>query len=190
MTQIVEIHWNAKPHLARLGVKVGSNALDPRAERLFDEVRSSVADAFPGCVTLVRIAVRTKNPEEDIRIMRNGTPDCEADLAEIRARIAEAIERVTAAAASAAAVTRSMASPMRTRISPTSASPSGAPLRTMRMSSSGFLVRTAMRTRVTQPGNASATLLRTSSKRRSARGSSALLPTLTPRRARWGLAFQ
>ena len=103
MTQIVEIHWNAKPHLARLGVKVGSNALDPRAERLFDEVRSSVADAFPGCVTLVRIAVRTKNPEEDIRIVRNGAPDGEADVGEIRVRIGDAIERVTAAADAAAA---------------------------------------------------------------------------------------
>ncbi len=103
MTQIVEIHWNAKPHLARLGVKVGSNALDPRAERLFDEVRGSVADAFPGCVTLVRIAVRSKNPDEDIRIVRNGAPDQEADLGAIRARIGDAIERVAAAAEATAA---------------------------------------------------------------------------------------
>ncbi len=103
MTQIVEIHWNAKPHLTRLGVKVGSNALDPRAERLFDEVRGSVADAFPGCVTLVRITVRAKNPDEDIRIVRHGAPDGEVDLASIRARITEAVERVTAAAEAAAA---------------------------------------------------------------------------------------
>ena len=102
MSQIVEIHWNAKPHLSRLGVKVGSNALDPRAERLFDEVRGSVADAFPGCVTLVRITVRSKNPEQDIRIMRNGAPDSESDLVEIRTRIDGAIERVTAAAEAAA----------------------------------------------------------------------------------------
>jgi len=103
LTSIVEIHWNAKPHLARLGVKVTSNALDPRAERLFDEVRGSVADAFPGCVTLVRIAVRSANPEDDIRIVRHGSSDCESDLAEIRARIESAVERAAAAAEAAAA---------------------------------------------------------------------------------------
>ena len=103
MTQIVEIHWNAKPHLTRLGVKVGSNALDPRAERLFDEVRGSVADAFPGCVTLVRITVRAKNPAADTRIVRHGAPDGDVDLASIRARITEAVERVTAASEAAAA---------------------------------------------------------------------------------------
>jgi hypothetical protein len=103
LTNIVEIHWNAKPHLTRLGVKVTSNALDPRAERLFDEVRASVADAFPGCVTLVRIAVRSANPEDDIRIVRHGADACEADLAEIRSRIESAVERAAAAAAEAAA---------------------------------------------------------------------------------------
>ncbi len=103
MTQIVEIHWNAKPHLSRLGVKVGSNALDPRAERLFDEVRGSVADAFPGCVTLVRIAVRKGSTEEDIRIVRHGSEQTDGDLIEIRTRIDRAVERVTAANAETAA---------------------------------------------------------------------------------------
>lgn len=101
MANIVEIHWNAKPHLSRLGVKVSSNALDPRAERLFDEVRGSVADAFPGCVTLVRIAVRKAKAEEDIRIVRHGAAECEGDLLEIRSRIDQAVERVTAEAEAA-----------------------------------------------------------------------------------------
>ena len=103
MTSIVEIHWNAKPHLARLGVKVSSNALDPRAERLFDEVRGSVADAFPGCVTLVRIAVRKGSAEDDIRIVRHGSEQTDGDLIEIRTRIDRAVERVTAAATEATA---------------------------------------------------------------------------------------
>jgi hypothetical protein len=103
LTDIVEIHWNAKPHLTRLGVKVTSNALDPRAERLFDEVRASVADTFPGSVTLVRIAVRSATPEDDIRVVRNGAPDGEADLADIRSRIESAVERAAAAAEAAAA---------------------------------------------------------------------------------------
>jgi hypothetical protein len=103
VANIVEIHWNAKPHLSRLGVKVSSNALDPRAERLFDAVRGSVADAFPGCVTLVRIAVRKAKAEDDIRIVRHGAGECEGDLLEIRTRIGQAVERVTAEADAQAA---------------------------------------------------------------------------------------
>lgn len=96
MTAIVEVHWNAKLHLTRLGVKVGSNALDPRAERLFDEVRGSVADAFPGCVTLVRISVRRGRPEDEIRLVRHGGTVGEAELAMIRARIEDAVSRTHA----------------------------------------------------------------------------------------------
>jgi hypothetical protein len=103
LTNIVEIHWNAKPHLARLGVKVSSNALDPRAERLFEEVRGSVANVFPGCVTLVRIAVRTAEPADDIRIVRHGSDQSTDDLAKVRTRIEDAVERATAAATEAQA---------------------------------------------------------------------------------------
>jgi hypothetical protein len=94
---IVEIFWNARPHLDRMGVKVNSNALDPRAERMFSEVRGSVADAFPGCVTLLRIAVRSGKGEQDVRIVRRGgSTELEGDIVAIRQRIESAVERATA----------------------------------------------------------------------------------------------
>ena len=83
--------WNAKPDLARLGLKYGS-ALDPRVERIFAEVRTSVADAFPGCATLLRIAVRKGGKDEEIRVMRSGRPDAE-EVEGLQALIREAVER-------------------------------------------------------------------------------------------------
>jgi hypothetical protein len=94
---IVEIYWNARPHLDRMGVKVNSNALDPRAERMFSEVRGSVADAFPGSVTLLRIAVRSRKGEDDIRIVRrSNSAEPAGDIPAIRARIESAVERAMA----------------------------------------------------------------------------------------------
>jgi len=96
VTDIVEIFWNARPHLDRIGVKVNSNALDPRAERMFSEVRGSVADAFPGCVTLLRIAVRKHKGEDDIRVVCRSHAEIDTDLVAIRQRIESAVERATA----------------------------------------------------------------------------------------------
>lgn len=72
VTDIVEIYWNARPYLTDLRVKVGSGTLDPRAERLFRQVREGAAALFPGCVTLVRIATRDKDPNPRLRISRGG----------------------------------------------------------------------------------------------------------------------
>jgi hypothetical protein len=71
VTDILEIHWNARPHLAGLRIKVGGGALDPRAELLFKQVREGAAALFPGCVTLVRIATRDKDPTPLLQITRN-----------------------------------------------------------------------------------------------------------------------
>lgn len=83
--------WNAKPDLSRLGLKYGST-LDPRVERIFAEVRASVADAFPGCATLLRIAVRKGGKEEEIRVVRHGCADAE-NLHGLQALIQRAVER-------------------------------------------------------------------------------------------------
>ncbi len=94
MTDIVEIHWNARPHLARLGIKVGSGPLDPRAEGLFSEIRESVVPLFPGCVTLLRIAVRRGGSESSLRINRRGT-DQEHELAAVQALVDSAVARAS-----------------------------------------------------------------------------------------------
>jgi hypothetical protein len=97
MTDIVEIHWNARPHLARLGIKVGAGPLDPRAEGLFSEIRESVVPLFPGCVTLLRIAVRRgKNADETLRINRQGA-DLEDEVAAVQALVDSAVARAAAA---------------------------------------------------------------------------------------------
>jgi hypothetical protein len=89
---VIEVFWNAKPDLARLGLKYGSK-LDPRVERIFAEVRTSVADAFPGCATLVRIAVRKGGKvEEEIRIVRHGSEDRE-NVEGLQTLIRQAVER-------------------------------------------------------------------------------------------------
>jgi hypothetical protein len=88
---VVEVFWNAKPDLARLGLKYGS-ALDPRVERIFNEVRASVANAFPGCATLVRISVRKGGKDEEIRVLRHGCAD-EEDLEGLQVLIRQAVER-------------------------------------------------------------------------------------------------
>jgi hypothetical protein len=75
VTAIVEIHWNARPHLAGLRIKVGGGALDPRAELLFKQVREGAAALFPDCVTLVRITTRDKNPTARLRITRDGVEE-------------------------------------------------------------------------------------------------------------------
>jgi hypothetical protein len=91
VTEIVEVHWNARPHLARLGLKVSGASLDPRADRLFREIREGAAILFPGCVTLVRIATRNKNPNLHLRVSRAGIE--QEDVGAIETIITQAVCR-------------------------------------------------------------------------------------------------
>jgi hypothetical protein len=91
VTEIVEVHWNARPHLARLGIKVGGAPLDPRADRLFTDIRQGAASLFPGCVTLVRIATRNKNPDAQLWVSRGGIK--QEDVGPIEALIEQAVQR-------------------------------------------------------------------------------------------------
>jgi hypothetical protein len=94
VTDIVEVFWNARPHLARAGIKVGAAALDPRAERLFSEVRTAAGEAFPGCVTLVRIV--TRKPDVDLRAVRGGVAVGASEIAALRTRMEAAVEAALA----------------------------------------------------------------------------------------------
>jgi hypothetical protein len=95
VADIVEVFWNARPHLARAGIKVGAAALDPRAERLFGDVRAAAAEGFPGSVTLVRIVTR-KDPDIDLRATRAGACVPEREVAALRALVDAAIEAALA----------------------------------------------------------------------------------------------
>jgi hypothetical protein len=92
VTDIVEIHWNARPQLASLRSKVGGGALDPRAELLFRQVREGAAALFPGCVTLVRIVTRDKDPTPQLRISHNGVG--QHDVGAMEALIQRAAQQV------------------------------------------------------------------------------------------------
>jgi hypothetical protein len=94
MTKIVEVFWNARPCLNRMSIKVGAGPLDPRAAQMFQEVRAAAASAFPGCVTLVRIAVR-RQPEMELRVVRRGDSECAGDLPQVQALIADVVDRFT-----------------------------------------------------------------------------------------------
>lgn len=95
MAEIVEVFWNARPHLARAGIKVGGGNLDPRADRLFNEVRAAAAESFPGAVTLLRIVTR-KEPDVDLRVQRGGVAVSDAEVARLRERIDAAAEAALA----------------------------------------------------------------------------------------------
>ena len=95
MADIVEVFWNARPYLDRLGVKVGGGELDPRADRMFREVRASMAEAFPGRVTLVRIAVRAKDRDDTVRVVGCGT-EADPNPSDLHVMIEQAVERATA----------------------------------------------------------------------------------------------
>jgi hypothetical protein len=94
MTQIIEVFWNAQPHLHRLKIKVRGGALNPVADRLFNEVRKGIAATFPREATLVRIATKA-DADANLRVVRNG----EAESAKVHASVASIIERSVAAAA-------------------------------------------------------------------------------------------
>jgi hypothetical protein len=95
MTQIIEVFWNAQPHLHRLKIRVRGGPLNPVAERLFNDIRKGIAATFPSDATLVRIATRKADPDANIRVVRNG----EAESAKVHASVASIIERSVAAAA-------------------------------------------------------------------------------------------
>ncbi|MBQ0820613.1 hypothetical protein KBI52_10395 [Microvirga sp. HBU67558] len=92
MTEIVEIHWNARPYLTSLRIKVKGGSLDPRAERLFQQVREGAATLFPGCAILVRIATRDKDPNARLRISRDGVE--QHDLEAMEALIERVAQQV------------------------------------------------------------------------------------------------
>jgi hypothetical protein len=91
-TDIVEIYWNAHPHLERLGVNLRRNEIDDRGQRLLQEVRKILVEVFPGTPVLVRFAVHAKAPVNDIRILRRGIeqPGC---IDEVRAAIEQALQQ-------------------------------------------------------------------------------------------------
>ena len=77
-TDIVEIHWNARPHLERLGINLRRGDIDERGQRLLEQVRKGLVDAFPGSPVLLRIAVHAKTPVSGLRVLRRGveSSDC------------------------------------------------------------------------------------------------------------------
>lgn len=93
MLDIVEVFWNARPHLQRLGIKVGANTLDPRADQLFADVRLEIGKAFPGAVALVRISTRGKDVTADLRMVRGKAEIEGPELETVRTLINEAIDR-------------------------------------------------------------------------------------------------
>ena len=95
---IVEIHWNARPHLERLGVNLRRGGIDERGKRLLEEVRGRLAAAFPGSPVLFRISVHRGVPTDDLRVLRQGVeqPDC---LYELRTAIDHAVQHAQREAA-------------------------------------------------------------------------------------------
>jgi hypothetical protein len=97
MVHIVEVFWNARPYLARAGLRVDSGLLDPRAETLFNRVRCALADAFPGCVTLTRIITR-KQITGELRVLRCGVLANSTEIERVRRHIDAAAELALAEA--------------------------------------------------------------------------------------------
>jgi hypothetical protein len=79
---IVEIYWNARPCLERAGVNLRRGGIDDKGQKLLGEVRKSLVASFPDSAVLVRFAVHTKAPTDDLRVMRRGVEqsDCLDDL--------------------------------------------------------------------------------------------------------------
>ncbi|HEY8564618.1 MAG TPA: hypothetical protein VIL65_03885 [Beijerinckiaceae bacterium] len=93
MIDVVEVFWNARPCLERAGVKPNLLTHDARSGRLFDEVRRAVMDAFPGRPTLVRIAVRKSDRDDDgLRVKGNGATGS-VDIDGLRRVIQQAVDR-------------------------------------------------------------------------------------------------
>jgi hypothetical protein len=91
-TDIVEIYWNARPHLERLGVNLRRSGIDDRGQHLLEEVRKSLVEVFPGAPVLMRFAVHAKAPANDIRVLRQGIEQ-PGYLDEVRAVIEQALQQ-------------------------------------------------------------------------------------------------
>lgn len=89
-TDIVEIYWNARPHLERLGVNLRRSAIDDRGQHLLEEVRKSLVEVFPRTPVLVRFAVHGKPPANDLRVLRRGIEQS-GSIDEVRAVIEHAL---------------------------------------------------------------------------------------------------
>ena len=97
-TDIVEIYWNARPHLERFGVNLRRSGIDDRGQHLLEEVRKSLVETFPGTPVLVRFAVHAKVPGKDLRVLRRGVeqPGC---IDDVHAAIEQALLQVEREAA-------------------------------------------------------------------------------------------
>jgi hypothetical protein len=91
-TDIVEIFWNARPHLEWLGVNLRRSGIDDRGQHLLEEVRKNLAEVFPGVPVLVRIAVHAKAPPNGLRVLRRGIeqPGC---IEDVRAAIEQTLQQ-------------------------------------------------------------------------------------------------
>jgi hypothetical protein len=89
---IVEIYWNARPHLERLGVNLRRSGIDERGQHLLEDVRKSLVEVFPGIPVLVRIVVHAKAPANDLRVLRRGIEQSGC-LDEVRAAINQALQQ-------------------------------------------------------------------------------------------------
>ena len=95
---IVEIYWNARPHLELLGVNLRRGGIDDKGQKVLEEVRKSLTEAFPGAPVLVRITVHSAAPADDLRVLRQGVEQSHC-LPELRMAIEQAIERTQREAA-------------------------------------------------------------------------------------------
>lgn len=91
-TDIVEIYWNARPHLERLGVNLRRSGIDDKGQHLLEEVRKGLVEVFPGAPVLTRFAVHAKAPASDLRVLRRGIeqPEC---VDEVRAVIEHSLQQ-------------------------------------------------------------------------------------------------
>jgi hypothetical protein len=91
-TDIVEIYWNARPHLERRGVNLRRGGIDDRGQHLLEEVRKCLVEVFPGIPVLVRLVVHAKAPASDLRVLRRGIEQ-PGYLDEVRAAIEHALQQ-------------------------------------------------------------------------------------------------
>lgn len=91
-TDIVEIHWNARPHLERLGVNLRRSGIDDRGQHLLEEVRKSLVEVFPGVPVLMRFAAHPKAPASDLRVLRRGIEQPDR-VDEVRAVIEHSLQQ-------------------------------------------------------------------------------------------------
>ena len=89
---IVEIYWNARPHLERMGVSLRRGEINAHGQSLLEEVRKALVAEFPGTPVLVRIAVRTGDLSSDVRVLRQGVEQSDC-VGRLRTVIDQALQR-------------------------------------------------------------------------------------------------